>query len=58
MLSGLAAITASHLPIDKLLALASKLETLNTIKAAFGEDALTPAGIARVNTMLKLSSLI
>lgn len=58
MLSDLAAITASHLPIDKLLALASKLETLNTIKAAFGEDALTPAGIARVNTMLKLSSLI
>lgn len=41
------------LPVDELLALAAKLEDLETIKLAFGEDALTPAGVARVNAMLR-----
>ena len=41
------------LPLDELQALLDKLSDLATIKKAFGEDALTPAGIGRINAMLQ-----
>lgn len=39
-------------PPEELAALADKLEDLAAIQEAFGPDALTPAGVARVNAML------
>jgi hypothetical protein len=41
------------MPPAALMALAGQLADLDAIHAAFGPDALTPAGIARVNAMLK-----
>ena len=53
-LASLAAMAVPTMPAmpDELLALAATLESLDTIKAAFGDDALTPQGVARVNAML------
>jgi len=54
LLAALAAIPAPPMPMvpAELLALASLLEALSKILEAFGQDALTPAGVARVNAML------
>lgn len=53
-LLGLAAARIPPMPAmpDELLAMAATLESLDTITAAFGDDALSPQGVARVNAML------
>ncbi len=51
-LESLARIPALPIPTSELLALASKLEELSVVTQAFGPDAMTPAGVARVNAML------
>ncbi|WP_171208227.1 MULTISPECIES: hypothetical protein [unclassified Ruegeria] len=54
-LAALSAIPVPNLPIslDELMAMADQLKDLTTIQEAFGPDALTPSGIARVNAMLR-----
>jgi len=53
-LAALSTVPIPNLPIslDELQALADQLEDLATIQEAFGADALTPAGVARINAML------
>ena len=55
MINALAQIPAPRLPLSPagMLALAGVMEAIDTIKPAFGDDALTPAGTARVNAMLR-----
>ncbi|WP_428926743.1 hypothetical protein [Marinibacterium sp. SX1] len=54
MMQALAAVPMPRmsLPPQDMLALAGVLEAIATIRQAFGPDALTPAGIGRVNAML------
>ena len=53
-LAALSTVPIPNLPIslDELQALADQLSDLATIQEAFGPDALTPAGVARINAML------
>ena len=53
-LAVLSTIPAPNLPISlkELQAITDKLRDLTTIQMAFGPDALTPAGVARINAML------
>lgn len=50
----LSTVPVPNLPVsmDDLNALMDQLQDLATIQEAFGPDALTPAGIARINAML------
>ncbi|MEX0348003.1 MAG: hypothetical protein AB3N15_01145 [Paracoccaceae bacterium] len=43
---------ALPIPLDELKAMAEQVQDLATIQEAFGPDATTPAGVARVNAML------
>ncbi|GGE52110.1 hypothetical protein GCM10011517_19820 [Actibacterium pelagium] len=54
----LSTIPVPDMPVslDDLKAMADKLEDLATIQEAFGPDALTPAGVSRVNAMLRFMS--
>lgn len=56
MIAGVAAAMIPAMPMipDELLAMAAKVEAMATIKEAFGEDAMTPAGVVKVNAMLKV----
>ncbi|MBO9435017.1 hypothetical protein J7394_12430 [Ruegeria sp. R13_0] len=53
-LAGLATVPVPNLPVslDELQELADQLQDLATIEEAFGSDALTPSGIARIDAML------
>lgn len=53
-LAALSTIPIPNLPVslEDLQAMADQLQDLATIQEAFGPDALTPAGIARINAML------
>ncbi len=53
-LAALSTIPVPNLPVslEDLQAMADQLEDLATIQEAFGPDAMTPAGMARVNAML------
>ena len=55
MINALAQIPAPRLPLSPaaMLDLAGVMEAIDTIKQAFGDDALTHAGTARVNAMLR-----
>lgn len=53
-LAALSTIPVPNLPVslEELEALAEQLQDLATINEAFGPDAMTPAGVARINAML------
>ncbi|MEM7089941.1 MAG: hypothetical protein AAF496_10225 [Pseudomonadota bacterium] len=53
-LAALSTVPVPNLPVslDDLQALADQLADLAAIEEAFGSDAMTPAGIARINAML------
>lgn len=55
LMRALSAIPMPPLPMTptELLELAGILDAIDAIKQAFGQDALTPAGTARVNAMLR-----
>ncbi|MEM8739985.1 MAG: hypothetical protein AAGE13_00705 [Pseudomonadota bacterium] len=55
LLAALSRLPMPHLPMSlaDMLDLAGILEGLEAIHLAFGEDALTPAGINRINLMLR-----
>ncbi|MFA3917838.1 hypothetical protein [Ruegeria hyattellae] len=57
LLNQLGALSTVPVPVmpvslDELQAMAEQLQDLATIQEAFGPDAMTPAGVARVNAML------
>ena len=55
LIRALSAIPMPPLPLspDKLLEMAGVLEAIDTIKEAFGQDALEPTGTTRINAMLR-----
>lgn len=57
-MDGVAAVPVPEpaVPPDAILSMAQKIEATEVIKQAFGEDALTPEGTRRVNSMLDFMS--